>query len=180
MKKIFLLLSILFAFSGCEKDDICDANTPTTPRLVIECYDNNNGTPTLKNVTKLKVVATDADSVPIVFNANLLATDASRYEFNGSKFYLPLKTDATTTQYKLTLNSGVAGIENTDILTINYEHHEVYVSRACGFKTLFDLDPTSPIVKTQPTISDGAWIQSITVLKYNLESENEVHVQIRF
>ena len=47
MKKIISFL-LLFAFglSGCEKDDICDANTPTTPRLIISFYDYNN--PTVK------------------------------------------------------------------------------------------------------------------------------------
>ena len=36
MKKIILLLFVIaLSFSGCEKDDICDADTVTTPRLVI-------------------------------------------------------------------------------------------------------------------------------------------------
>mgnify|MGYP006353373257 FL=1 len=38
-KTILLLLAVAFTFSSCEKDDICDANTPTTPRLVIGFYD---------------------------------------------------------------------------------------------------------------------------------------------
>jgi hypothetical protein len=32
MKRYFLLLLVL-TFSGCEKDDICDANTITTPQI---------------------------------------------------------------------------------------------------------------------------------------------------
>ena len=56
MKKIIsLLLLFTFGLSSCEKDDICDANTPTTPRLVITFYDNAAPT-TLKTVTNLKVV----------------------------------------------------------------------------------------------------------------------------
>ena len=35
MKKILLLLAFI-ALSSCEKDDICDATTITTPRLIIE------------------------------------------------------------------------------------------------------------------------------------------------
>jgi len=49
MKKIFLLLFV-FSLLGCEKDDICESTTPTTPRLVIEFYDFNASTATLKNV----------------------------------------------------------------------------------------------------------------------------------
>jgi hypothetical protein len=180
MKKIFLLLVLAFSFSSCEKDDICDANTPTTPRLVIECYDNANATPTLKNVTFLKAVETGMGTEAVSFDPSLPITNPSRYLFTGSKLYLPLRTNATITQYALTLNSGVAGSENTDIITIYYAHHEVYVSRACGFKTLFDLDATTPIVQSEPATADGAWIQNIIIKKPNLESENEVHVQIHF
>lgn len=36
MKKIlYFLLVFTFGLSSCEKDDICDANTPTTPRMLI-------------------------------------------------------------------------------------------------------------------------------------------------
>ena len=57
MKKTFLHLLILIAFSSCEKDDICDANTVTTPRLIIDFYDNLTfGTiPTTKAVTNLGI-----------------------------------------------------------------------------------------------------------------------------
>jgi hypothetical protein len=33
---------IVYSFSSCEKDDICDANTVTTARLVISFYDVTN------------------------------------------------------------------------------------------------------------------------------------------
>ena len=54
MKKIFFLLIICFtAISGCEKDDICAADTPTTPTVVIEFFDD--ATTALKGVVKLKI-----------------------------------------------------------------------------------------------------------------------------
>jgi hypothetical protein len=54
MKKIILLLFVIvYSFSSCEKDDICDANTVTTARLVISFYDVTNSA-ILKNVTNLK------------------------------------------------------------------------------------------------------------------------------
>ena len=56
MKKIQLLFICLFSisFSSCEKDDICEATTPTTPKLVIEFYDVLNRT-VKKNVNNLAV-----------------------------------------------------------------------------------------------------------------------------
>ena len=57
MKKGILLLVVFVSvfFSSCEKDDICDANTANTPRLVLTFYDINNPS-VVKTVTKLKVI----------------------------------------------------------------------------------------------------------------------------
>ena len=168
MKKIFLFLLIAFSFSGCEKDDICDAATATTPRLVIDFYDINTTTPTLKAVSNLGIVAPP------------LTTGIS---FNGvTRIYVPLKTtEDTTTMYFIQNGADTdATNDNTDILTFNYSRNNVYISRACGYKTLFNLNSLSGIVKTEPLTPDGTWIKNIVVVKPNLETENEVHVQIYF
>lgn len=168
MKKIFLFLLIAFSFSGCEKDDICDAATATTPRLVIDFYDINTTTPTLKAVSNLGIVAPP------------LTTGIS---FNGvTRIYLPLKTtEDTTTMYFIQNGADTdATNDNTDILTFNYSRNNVYISRACGYKTLFNLNSLSGIVQTEPLTPDGTWIKNIVVVKPNLETENEVHVQIYF
>jgi len=31
-----LLLILLFTTYSCERDDLCDENTPTTPRMIVE------------------------------------------------------------------------------------------------------------------------------------------------
>lgn len=168
MKRIFLLLVVVFSLSGCEKDDICDANTVTTPRLVIEFYDNNIATPTLKNVTGLNVIA-QGYTTPITFSG-------------VSKIQIPLKTTGDTTTFSFILNSGDNDPtnDNEDILQFNYTRNNIFVSRACGYKTLFNLNDTNPIIQSEPTTPDGIWMDNITIVKSNLESENEVHVQIRF
>ena len=69
MRKLFLIvLAIAFSFTGCEKDDICDANTPTTPRLIVTFYDFANPT-VLKKVTDLKVTGTNESLALEVFDA---------------------------------------------------------------------------------------------------------------
>ena len=173
MKKIFLVLLVAFSFSSCEKDDICDAATSTTPRLVIEFYDNLIATPTLKSLTKLKAVATGMDE-GVVFNSAL--TDSSRYLSNSSKVYLPLDPSANTTTYTLTNNFGAA-TANADVLTFDYTKNEVYVSRACGYKYLFNLTNTNTDILTPDTDN---WIKNIIIVKPNLETENEVHIKIYF
>lgn len=176
MKRVVLLFIVVGSFFGCEKDDICDANTATTPRLVIEFYDNALVLPTTKAVTKLKAVA-DGMTEGVIFNSAV--TDDTKYLTTSKKIYLPLKGGANdfATTYALTLNSGVAGSENTDIVTFTYNHNNVFVSRACGYKTLFDLTNTNTNILTPD--SDN-WIKDISIYKANLESENEVHIKIKF
>ncbi|MDR7370672.1 DUF6452 family protein [Flavobacterium aquidurense] len=185
MKKIIsLLLVFTFGLSSCEKDDICDANTPTTPRLVITFYDVNNPS-LLKNVTNLKVVG-EGMTEGIIFNEN--GTETTKYLANGSTISIPLKTDADVTTFTFELDSGnenPAAI-NKDAMTFYYTRQNVYVSRACGFKTIFDLNPVStsppitvPFVRTD-TDSKGLWMQQVFVKNYNVEFENETHIEVYF
>jgi len=166
MKKVLTLLLItMFSFSGCEKDDICDANTSTTPRLVIQFYDFSNST-VLKNVTNLKVIG-EGMIEGIVFNEN------------GNTVSIPLKTTENSTSYRFILNSG-SDYFNEDKITFNYIRENLFVSRACGFKTIFSLDPTNPYSTTDAAISNLLWIKAISVEKSNIVNENETHVKIYF
>jgi len=179
MKKIVtLLLLVIFTSTSCEKDDICDANTPTTPRLVIEFY--NITTPSvLKNVTNLKVIG-DGMTEGIIFNAS--ATGEDKYLTNGSKISIPLKTDANSTKYSFILNSGNSNTTLIDIdeVTFNYTRKDVFVSRACGFKTLFTFDPSNSIVQTAVPATKLKWMQAISVEKSNIDNENETHIKVFF
>ena len=179
MKKILLFLLIAtFSFSSCEKDDICDANTPTTPRLVMEFYDISNPS-ILKNVTNLKVIG-DGMTEGIVLNST--ASGGSRYLSNGSKISIPLKTDADATKFRFILNSGNPNPTLIDIdeVTFNYTSNDVFVSRACGFKTLFTLDPLKPYTQTTIPATKLKWMQFISVEKSNIANENETHIKVFF
>jgi hypothetical protein len=179
MKKLLLLLFVLtLSFSGCEKDDICDANTPTTPRLVITFYDISNSS-VLKNVTNLKVVGTGMTD-GIVFNPS--ATEESKYLANGNTISIPLKTNEDTTSFSFILNSGNPNpaLVNEDIIKFDYTRENLFVSRACGFKNLFTLDPTNPFTHTDAAVADQKWIKYISVEKSNIVNENETHIKIFF
>ena len=173
MKKIILLVLVFaFTFSSCEKDDICDANTPTTPRLVISFYDFLNPS-VLKNVNNLKVVG---EGMPngILFGG-LQTTSANTIS-------IPLKTLGTTTTYRFTLNFADSNPANVDedIIRFDYSTKEIFVSRACGYKTNFTLDPTNPYTHTDPVDPSKRWMKFISVEKNNIENENETHIKIFF
>lgn len=168
MKKIlFGLFTLLFAFSiwNCEKDDICEDGTPTTPKLIIEFYDNSSPT-NKKVVTDLKVTAEGM---------------SSSIEYNGvSKIELPLKTDANLVNYNLVFDSKNADValQNEDKITINYSRKDVYISRACGFKTIYNLNANPNGMVLTSDIDN--WIKEITIQKFTIENENETHVKIFF
>ena len=155
---------ISYCLSGCEKDDICAADTPTTPQVVIEFFDS--ATTASKAVTKLKIVEFGTSNILGIYDA----TSAK----------LPLKTDKNITKYSLILNSDkVAPFINMDNLEFNYTRNTVYISRACGYKTQFELTDNSPI-KTDNTIPDNFWIKKITVATTKILDENETHIKIYF
>jgi hypothetical protein len=173
MKKIILLLFVLLlAFSSCEKDDICDASTPTTPRLVINFYDFTNPS-VQKSVSNLKVVG-DGLTSGVLFNGSETT--------NSNTISLPLKTVGIATTFRLILNSGNPNVAliDEDIIKFTYSTQELFVSRACGYKTIYILDPVSPFTHTDPIAENQKWIKSIVVNKNNITSENEIHIEIYF
>ena len=169
---------VTISFSSCEKDDICTDDT--TPRLVLEFYDVANPG-NLRNVVNLKVKAEGAADF-IVFNTSLPETDSNRYLFNGNKLELPLKINENNTKYSLVLNStGTVILPNKDFLQFNYTPQNIYVSRACGYKTIFELNATpNGVVLTDAATPDTFWIQDINILTTNIETENETHIKILF
>lgn len=177
MKKILLLFVLTITFSACEKDDICTEDT--TPRLIVEFYDISNSA-NLKDVLDLKVKADGADDF-IVFDSTLDVDDPDRYLFNGNKLELPLQLDGNSTVYHLTLNSNSTSNANEDILQFNYTPENVFVSRACGYKTIFTLDANpNGVVQTDATLPESFWIRSFTILTTNIATENETHIKIYF
>ena len=180
MKKGILLLVVFVSvfFSSCEKDDICDANTATTPRLVLSFYDINNPS-VVKTVTKLKVIG-EGMTEGIVFSPT--ATGDLKYVTSGSTISIPLKVDQDVTTYNLVFNSGNTNpaLIFTDKIQINYTRTNVFVSRACGYKTIFTLKPTNPVIHTAVPTTTDKWMQYISVEKSNIENENETHIKLFF
>jgi len=177
MKKaslLVILLTLMISYFSCERDDICPDATPTTPRLIIDLYDSENPD-TKKNVFDLVVIGVDNDD----FLADYIFQDVD-------DLILPLRTDVNTTEYILikeaTVNDNGTPDDGTDDfvdgnqdrITINYSREQVFVSRACGFKTIFK-NVTLTIVQ------DGDnWMLSRVPLTDNqsVEDETTTHFNI--
>lgn len=180
MRKIALILFLFtFAFSACENDDICDPVTPTTPRLVISFFDASN--PALKkNITNLKVVGQGMED-GVIFSPT--ANGDNKYLANGvNTISIPLKTFEDSTTFLFTLNFGNPNslLTNTDILQFNYSRNDIYVSRACGYKTLFTFNDIAPVVQTDKNPSDGNWMKFVILERKKIENETETHLNIYF
>ncbi|MBQ0788791.1 MAG: hypothetical protein KBT69_14930 [Oceanihabitans sp.] len=167
MKKLkYIVIPILIAFVAflsCEKDDICSDETSTTARLFIEFYNSSN-TENLKNVTKFRVQGVGNDDVLSGYNI-----------VTASSVYLPLKTTENTTQYILYNNYEIDTDDvvtgNPDTITVSYNTKLEYVSKACGYKTVFENVTIS-------VVDDGdKWINNIVSTTDNepISNEDEAH-----
>ncbi len=131
MKKHILLtltVSIIFfsVLASCEKDEICLEET--TPRLIIRFYDASDPED-FKKVTNLKVniegIDGDYENESITILTDSIA--------------IPIKVTEDITKIKLTLNGKDADEtnDNEDVFEIRYIREDVFVSRSCGYKTIF-------------------------------------------
>ena len=169
--KITTLLLLTFAFYSCEKDDICPESTPTTPKLILRFYDISNQDDT-KNVTSFGVTSLDENGDTFVLAGfNGVTTDS---------ISLPLRIQTTAenftrfTFYKdfeIDDNGIITG--NPDVITFAYKREDVYVSRACGFKTIF-----KELILTVELDGDNWIINSEILNNSTVENEISAHVKI--
>ncbi|MDG5491398.1 DUF6452 family protein [Psychroserpens sp. SPM9] len=179
MKRIIILLSLsalvaIIAWS-CERDDICSEDTPTTPHLIIRFYDINNQDET-KQVRQLEIDGLDDDG-------ESMGTILSRT--NTDSIVLPLRfaneNVETITRFQLEKdadfadNSDDSNDSNIDFIEITYTPEFIYVSRACGYKSIFNLRNPGGI--TQDIDSDN-WIVNTEILNETIENENAAHIII--
>lgn len=173
MKKfinITVALILAGCFFGCEKDDICAGTTPTTSRLIVEFYDFNNPA-ILKSVTDLSAFG-NGNTEGVVFNSAI--SDSTKYFITGTSIALPLDISTNITNYRLRIfsRSPEPAVYNDDEININYTTEQLYVSRACGYKTIFDLENATRVGDA------NEWIKNITFEPIIIDNEEDVHVKI--
>jgi hypothetical protein len=187
----FSILFLAILFLGCERDDICAEGTPTTPRLLVEFFDATD-TDIPKTAVRLSVYAvnlvtdenTGVISFPEVANETTLV-----FNSNTDAIELPLiignEGEEITTRYffetdtNLRIDGDTSTNSNIDILEIKYTPDFIYVSRACGFKSIFNM-----LTATDNPGDDSIdWIQNTvlantTETSITVENEEATHVQI--
>lgn len=147
MKKACLILLVFLSLIGCEKDDFCIE--PVTPNLIIRFYDATNMTE-FKAVNDIHVWADGKDS--IFTNTSL------------DSIAIPLDINANQTIYNISKGT------NQDQITIDYDIEEVFVSRSCGYRAIFNNINIS---------NTNGWIISVDPTTIStIENERKAHVQI--
>ncbi len=118
------IIAVFFFVQSCQHSDICPADTPGTPRLVIQFFDDQRPG-LIKPVTG--------------FNARVIG-DTTYYfntPVNDSVVALPLQTNRHKTTYELVLHQDDSTKTKRDTITFTYTPEDVFINRACGFKSIF-------------------------------------------
>ena len=151
MRKIWFFFLFLFLNSSCEPDDVCSEANPSTPQLVFRLYDSSQPNE-LKAVDTLRIMSLD-DQAPLEF-------------INTDSIVFPLQVNANKINTDLTISNGI-----TDRIEIDYLTKDVYLNRACGFQTTFQIQA---IEVDQPT----NWVNSIEIVTNEVITETLAHVKI--
>ena len=159
---------------SCEKDDICIEDTVGTPHLIIRFYDAANPTET-KTVPNLQVESIDAPdpNIPIL---SATPTDS---------IAIPLRVLEETTDITLINDYGAIDdngtpsddtddipLQNEDFIIISYTNQELFISRACGYKNIFNLQSFNVTTDTDN------WIINSEIINNPVENETNAHIHI--
>ena len=168
-KKILTTLVPLLALlilPGCERDDICPRESPTTPQLIIRFY-NTLEPDEPKSVTRLKVIAQNEDVSETVPRLNRITVDS---------IAIPLRSFDTETTFIFIDESADdedgAETGNPDFISFTYTPQEVFISRGCGYSINY--------LGLNYTLSDDTnnWISNVLIETPNVINQNQAHVKI--
>ncbi|MFI8380305.1 DUF6452 family protein [Leeuwenhoekiella sp. NPDC079379] len=163
IKKWFLLMICVLLLSlSCERDDICATSTPTTPQLTIGFFDSDN----VNEAKPLNITIYKQDR-----SDSIVYTGASTIQ-------IPLRTDTTATVLVFVKNPNnlVAAEDpnNADTVTFTYVPQETFISRACGYRVVFN----NLTIQTNPG-PDARWIDDLIINNRTIANEDTTQVFIR-
>jgi len=95
---------------------------------------------------------------------------------SGTNVLIPLRTNNDQTRYEFILNAVDPtddNPQNTDTFIIDYERTEEFLSKACGFRVIFNNADAQDFGG-----DDGSWIQNIELINTSITDETEAHIRI--
>jgi hypothetical protein len=134
---------------SCEKDDICLEET--TPNLMLKFYDFDNDT-VVKTIT--------IDSIRVL-NMSLISSYTKK---SFDSISIPLDINQYKTSYQV--SSG----KTSDTIYFSYDRNDVFVSRSCGYKTLFENLAVDSITNN--------WIKAYTINTTIIDNDTTAHINI--
>ncbi len=154
---------LLIVIPGCERDEICLEDI--TPKLIIRFY-NADIPNEVKDVLNLKVEIDGIEGEYTNETISLLTDSIA----------IPLQVTENKTKFILTLqgDSSLGTEDNIDTISVSYNQQDIFVSRSCGYKTVFN--------NADPSISgdENNWMKGLETTNDPLEiiDENKAHVKI--
>lgn len=164
-KNLILTITLLFLLMqlSCERDEICLEEI--TPKLIIRFYNENNPNE-FKSVPLLKV---NIEGIDGDYSNETITTLTD-------SIAIPLDVANNKTRFILTLQANeIEGTEdNLDTIAVIYTQQDIFISRACGYKTVFNEAGASLVT------DDDNWIKGLETKNDPLQiiDENAAHVKI--
>lgn len=165
MKNLFnffaLILFTAFFIAGCTRDDLCPENTGVTPNISILFHDSEEPEQR-KSVERLKVLVDNEEQTVVI---SPVTTDSISLPLN-------VNSDQTDFIFEKIVTSETDTLIYQNHLSFSYNRKDIYVNRACGFRSEFyDLNVSN-------RAGNLSWIDAITVKKDSITNENEAHLII--
>ncbi len=148
-KNIYYILAILLIIISCEKDDFCIDDT--TPSLILKFYDSENE----EDVKSIVIDSVRALNMELIANYTNKTLDS---------IFIPLDINKNITSYEISSGS------TSDTIYFNYDLNDVFVSRSCGYKTIFKnltIDRTT-----------NNWIKSYNIKTTIIDNDTTAHINI--
>lgn len=150
MKKHITLLVLAFVLIiSCEKDDICLEDT--TPNLVLKFYDFENDT-----LAKSVVI----DSIRVIDKELIEDYTATTLD----SILIQLDVNAYKTTYQISSGG------TSDTIYFSYDKNDVFVSRSCGYKTIFENLAIDSITNN--------WIKLYNINNTIIDNDTTTHINI--
>ncbi len=147
-----------FYLISCEPDDICLTTIPDTPKLIIGFFDESTGLK--KEVLDLKVQGNNREEIYLFQTTDSIS--------------LPLKNLEKITSYALVknFNENINDLGNRDHLLVSYQYNHIYISRACGYMSNYDINQV--VIEND----NSNWIIKSEIINSQVKDEKTIHVKV--